>query len=485
VRITPDTVVFNSARAFRDIYDTKANVSRSKLYRAFQEGPRDVNTVNTDDYALHHKKRRLLNLVFTDKAVRAAGTFIKKHVDRWNQLLLATSPEAGEEWSPPRDMSSWFSCLTFDILGDLCFGSSFETKEPGVNPIRSIPDAILELFIFTHIVSGLSCSTDCASIVDSLQIMYSPFLDLVIWLKPRGWSRLLEAFAPPAIKFYTDFVAESVSRRVKVESETPSKTGSEQASRRDMLHFLIHAKDPDTGLPAYPGTELLSEAQLLVIAGTGTMSTSLCGLFFYITRNESAYHRLVEEIRETFQSPEEILSGPKLSSCRYLRACLDEAMRLTPAAPSELPRNILPGGQVIDGEFYPAGTTVGTAMWSSGFSKDYGDSVRFRPERWIPDERSGVTPAEVARIKTISNPFSAGPMNCVGQNLAMLEMSMIVAQTLHRLDVRAEPGSTVGEGNARLGWGRRDEGVFQVRDAFTTIHDGPMVQFRTRRSWKS
>ena len=143
----PDGVVFQSPTAHSSIYNTKANVRRSNTYNVWQRNKNDINTLNTSDVAVHHRKRRLLNLVFNERSVRAAGLFINKHVDRWNELL----PDGdGTEWSKPKDLSDWSNYLVFDILGDLCFGRSFEIKEPGDNPFRDIPHAIHSYMKFTY-----------------------------------------------------------------------------------------------------------------------------------------------------------------------------------------------------------------------------------------------------------------------------------------------------------------------------------------------
>ena len=307
-------------------------------------------------------------------------------------------------------------------------------------------------------------------------------IDLLIWLKPRGVDQILNAVAPKDVKNYYQFIEESVETRRRLE-ESQQVGGEEKGIRQDMFHFLFQAKNPDTGEPAYSEEELLAEANLLIIAGSDTTAINLCGFFFYISRNQRIYRRLVKEIRSTFQSAEEIISGTKLSSCQYLRACLDESMRLTPAGPSELPRTILPGGQEIEGEFYPEGTQVGASGWSSARHDELGDPYVFRPERWLVNEDSGVTVEEVKRIRSYVQPFSTGPANCVGQNLAMLELLTTIARTLHRLDVRAVPGSTLGEGAPELGWGRRDRNQFQLDDAYVSMRDGPMLQFKKRESW--
>ena len=295
-------------------------------------------------------------------------------------------------------------------------------------------------------------------------------------------DRLFNALTPSGAKAYFAFVDESIAARTKAEqvSEQLSKDGKEV--RQDIFHFIFQAIDPDTGKRAYSQQELSAEVDLLVGAGSDTTAVTLSAFFFYIVRNPRLYGKLVKEIRSTFNAANEIVSGPKLSSCKYLRACIDETLRITPVVASGLYRTVLPGGQMINGDFYPAGVTVTTSGWSSGRSDEYGDPNVFRPERWIMDEEAGVTAEDVARISTYMRPFSAGWSTCVGQNLAILELSLTIARTVFRLDVRAAPGSTLGEGNPSLGWGRRNRNEFQVFDAFVSRGDGPMIQFKKREA---
>ena len=308
----------------------------------------------------------------------------------------------------------------------------------------------------------------------------SPALNLFLWLKPRGLDQIFEIISPLDVKEYFAFVDESIVARREVEEASEKLGTDENEGRQDMLHFLFKATDPHTGKKGCSPEELSAEVRLLVTAGSDTTSIILSSFFFYIVRNPRPYKKVVKEVRSTFYSGDDIVGGPKLASCKYLRACIDETMRMAPAVASELSRNVLEGGQMVDGELYPAGVTVGTSEWSNGRSDEYGDPNVYRPERWIVDEEAGVSAEEVARISSFLHPFSAGWGNCVGQNLAILELLMTIARTLYRLDVRAEPGSTLGEGKPELGWGRRDRRQFQVDDAYISMRDGPMIQFRKR-----
>lgn len=139
------TVLFNTPQAFGDIYKYKGNVKRDKFYDAWRKSEGDANTLTVSDPAIHAKKRKLLNTVFTERSLRSAAAFIIKHLDRWNELTVT-----GHGWSEPIDLTEWTNCLVFDILGDLCFGKSFGIKEPGENSLKIIPETIISYMKFWH-----------------------------------------------------------------------------------------------------------------------------------------------------------------------------------------------------------------------------------------------------------------------------------------------------------------------------------------------
>ncbi|KAI1097858.1 benzoate 4-monooxygenase cytochrome P450 [Jackrogersella minutella] len=457
VRAGPNIVVFNSPEAYADIYSMKSNARRSHFYTAWRRDEQDKTTINTVDDAEHKRKRKLLNLSFTERSIRAASSFIIQNVDRWNQLLVE---DGNTGWTSPVDFSKKVEDLTFDIMGELCFGKSFDVKEPGENLLKSMAQDSKTYMHFWYPVTR------------------SPFLNLVLWLKPRGLDRLLGMMTPPAVRQYYQFVHESAAGRIALHKEQAGKPENER--RQDIFYFLCEARD-DAGRPAYDEATLHAEANMLIVAGSDTTSISLAGLFFYLTDDPRRCQKLTDEIRSTFQSADEIVHGPKLHACEYLKACIDEAMRLTPVAPSEFPREVNPGGITIEGEYFPPGIIVGIPPWVASRNEEiYGDVNVFRPERWIVDEAAGTTKEALSRMQSHFHPFSSGTGNCVGQNLAMTEMMITTARTLYRLDVRRAPGSTVGGGSEKLGWGARDKKQFQLLDAFIGLRRGPEVQFRKR-----
>jgi len=154
----------------------------------------------------------------------------------------------------------------------------------------------------------------------------------------------------------------SVERRIGEEEAYKRDTTGHNNRRKDMFHYLFNTTD-DAGNPAYSLDELKAEANLLIIAGSDTTATTLAGFWFYITGNSRVYDKLVNELRTSFKSADDIRMDT-ISSCQYLRACINESLRAVPAGVGELAREVLPGGLEIDGFRIPEGTHVGCDTWA-------------------------------------------------------------------------------------------------------------------------
>ncbi|KAL8668549.1 MAG: hypothetical protein Q9168_006823 [Polycauliona sp. 1 TL-2023] len=420
-RSGPNSVLFNSPKANRAIYEAKSNVKKDSFYLAFPQKAGAFNTWSATNHAEHARKRRILNAAFSDKALRNSEPYIIQHVDRWCELLVSGT---GGEWSQPRDMAEWSDRLVFDILGML--------------------------------------------------VGNSPWLSLWLWLKPRGLNKAFKMFAPKNIADYIRFIESNLASRLSKEKDGVEKGMDSTNARKDMFHHLFHAKDPLTGGPGYSIGELFEETNLLVIAGSDTTSTVIPAMFFYMTRNPGAYQKLTREIRQTFKNLDGIHAGPKLTSCRYLRAFIDETMRMNPPVGGDLTREVLAGGTTVEGQYLPEGTILGVSAYALHHNEAaFPDSFQFQPERWLTEDTD-------ARESSFA-PFSMGPRGCPGKNLGYLEMSITMAKVLYLCDVKVTEDNDLGDGNPNQVWGRRNKGHYQTWDRFISIRHGPIVQFRKRQ----
>jgi cytochrome P450 len=137
IRVAQSTVVFRSPRAFQDIYGSRGNVRRADFYNALKRRDEETSTITYTDNTMHANSRRLLDLAFTGNSLHEAAHFMQKHIDRWHQLLTID----GDDWTPPINFTDRANELVFDILGDTCFGNSFNTIELEENPLKAVPRA--------------------------------------------------------------------------------------------------------------------------------------------------------------------------------------------------------------------------------------------------------------------------------------------------------------------------------------------------------
>lgn len=116
---------------------------------------------------------------------------------------------------------------------------------------------------------------------------------------------------------------------------------------------------------------------------------------------------------------------------------IKEGLRVYPPVPIGSPRVVLPGGQTILGKWIPPETRVSVHHWSTYHSEqNFKDADKFIPERWLRTDSRYAGDALDAH-----QPFGFGPRNCLGQNMAMHEMRLILATLLFQYHLELSPES--------------------------------------------
>lgn len=435
VRISPNTLSVNTATGLKDIYGFKANARKSDWYAGLTAIPGVYSTHSSISKAEHSTKRRIMSHAFSEAALRSMEPQMTAIIDQW--ITKLGSPTT--TW----DMAEWTNYLSLDVLGKLCFGESFNTITSPTN--RWVIDALME----------------------NVRVRY-----------PRGFapilysSRLLRRLIygpiePVETGRFTMYARSAVAKRMSPEHESEDK---------DFISWLLDSKDPTTG-KSFELKQIWAESGLLIGAGSDTSSTAMSGLLFYLTRNPDKLAKLTAELQSHFASVQDIHSGPALNSCNYLRACVDEAMRLAPPVPAMLPRTSMAGGMDIDGEHIPEGVNVGTGCWSIHHNPAYyPDPYAFKPERWIADVDEGITAESVKLAKDAFCAFSIGPRGCIGKNMAYLEVEIAIGRLLFSYDLVARGAR--GEGTGAGLRPKKDE--FQLYDHFICHKEGPELGFTPR-----
>ena len=103
--------------------------------------------------------------------------------------------------------------------------------------------------------------------------------------------------------------------------------------------------------------EIQENAEILIIAGSETTATTLCGATYLLTTNPRCLDKIKEEIRSSFQNEEEI-NIVNTGKLKYTQAVLDETMRRYPPVASCTPRQTPPEGNIVLGEHIPGNVCV-------------------------------------------------------------------------------------------------------------------------------
>ena len=193
--------------------------------------------------------------------------------------------------------------------------------------------------------------------------------------------------------------------------------------------------------------------------------------FFYLSTNPSAQAILAAEIRSTFATVEDIRLGPLLDSCKYLKAFIEETLRMSPSIPGVLPREVLPGGITVAGRNFPAGVELAVPIYAIHHNKSYyPEPHRHWPERWMPEV---VGKEAVDTAWSAFTPFSYGSRACAGKRLAYLELWITVARVVWEFELEYR------DGGREEAFGR-EVMEYRLWDHFTAARTGPVVRFHKR-----
>lgn len=464
VRFAPNSLSINDPAALKAIYSHGANVQKAEFYKCFRAAPQAISTLLATEKAHHARKRRVMGQAFSDGAMKGMEQYVLGHVEdlvnRVGEVVEKESAGEGEkngkgDWSKPLDMAAWCNWLVFDIMGDLVFGKSFGTLGERVENRRGI-------FLLGRAARR----------------------NYVVAAMPALLYTGLEKVLPILRGLYLDRCQYLAFGKKQVMDVMERQKRGEGKGRKDIFSFLLTAKDPETG-EGMPMPELWMEGNTLIVAGSDTTSTTLAATLYYLLHNTHALRKLEAEILATFNERAEIRMGPKMQGCTYLRAVIDETMRMTPAVGGALPREVLAGGLKIEqmGLELPAGIDVAVPIYAIHHHADF--VVRpfvFDPERWLPATK-GAEPHPQNRdaLNSVFNPFSIGHRACLGKPLVYMELCIAVARLVFEFEMRLSPEQHVsGFIEREIQSGKRQRFEYQLQDWFMSRNEGPWVEFRRR-----
>lgn len=94
--------------------------------------------------------------------------------------------------------------------------------------------------------------------------------------------------------------------------------------------------------------------------------------------------------------------------------------------------------------YIPEGTQARIHFYSVHTDpRNFSYPYKFWPDRWLIAEGLQESSEKIVHNANAFIPFSLGPANCVGKNVALQEMRMLVCHFMQRLTVRFAEGYDV------------------------------------------
>jgi cytochrome P450 len=237
-----------------------------------------------------------------------------------------------------------------------------------------------------------------------------------LWLPTSANRRLLA---------YRDELTEFVERHLD------RRTAGVPAPSPDILARLLEVRDPDTGQPL-TRQELIDETKTLFLAGFETTATALTWTLYLLARHPDAAAKARAEVDRVLEN--RTPAWDDLGRLSYVAMVLHEAMRLYPPVYAIARRCV--ADDDLGGFAIPRGTPVLVSIYGVHRSPAWGsDAEQFQPERF----------ADRNWPKRAYMPFAAGQHLCIGNDFAMVEMSVALALILRRYRLALAENTRVGE----------------------------------------
>ncbi|KAI0509177.1 cytochrome P450 [Xylaria bambusicola] len=402
VRTAPNEISFSHVEAWHDICTpTKGHkqlLRNNVWFKAPPGQPENlVTTVSAVDSA---RMRQVVAPAFTDRAVMRQEAIIQGYahllVNRFKEKVCNASDSTSGVVINVVDWLNWF---TFDSIGELALGESFGCLQDTKH------HPWIELLSNSLGVMALAAAT-----------RYHRGLESILW-------RLIPAKLRKMQSNHYATALNKIQRRM-----------SSQVMRPD---FMSHFLENNPGFEKMSQQEVESTLTMLLIVGSETTATALCGALHYLVQYPDALQKLEHEIRGNFANELDI-SFRSLHQLPYLSAVISETLRLCNPVAGGIMRIVPEQGATVCGYSLPSGTHVTLSPVAMSLSAtNFNRADEFLPERFLPEAER---PAEFGNdVRDTQKPFGLGTRSCLGKPLAMAEMRLVLAQLVWNFDLSQAP----------------------------------------------
>ncbi|XP_028523167.1 probable cytochrome P450 12a5, mitochondrial isoform X2 [Apis cerana] len=201
----------------------------------------------------------------------------------------------------------------------------------------------------------------------------------------------------------------------KSHSEESSMTERSPVLEKLLLNEGIHPDDICTMLMD------------MIILGIQATVNSEAFLLYHLAKNPRTQRKVYDEIISVLSNDNSSFTEKSLKNMPYLKACIQETLRLHPAIPYIT--RLLPKTISLHGYTIPKGTFVIMAnQITSQREENFEDPFKFWPERWLSNSSK-----EDVHFSYL--PFGHGIRSCLGKNMAEAKMMLLTAKLVRQFRI--------------------------------------------------
>lgn len=413
----PEIITVATPELFEDVLKTH--------FESFEKGPY-LNSVTSDllgngifavDGPKWVRQRKMVSNLFSLRMLRESmAESVHKHTKVLSRVL-----QRHLDAKTPVDIANLMNRFTMETFAEIGFGINLESIET----LEEHPFAV---------------AFDRAQ-----RILVERFLRPPWFWKTQRWLNMgLEAELKQNIRVIHDTVLTIIDK--SLENRCMRDFKSDESKKDIVSLFLDDASHDGASEDDKFDPDLLRDIVVgFLIAGRDTTSQALSWFLYILTQHPDVEKKIREElVRELpgLMSGEiECPSMEQSHKLMYMEAALNESLRLSPPVPGNL-KQAMKDVVLSDGTFVKAGWSVSVAPYTLARMKGvWGPEAReYKPERWIDPATGKIIAVSAYKFAT----FNAGPRMCLGMNLAMMEVKIVVASLLTKFGLELVPGQSIG-----------------------------------------
>ncbi|KAI5920647.1 cytochrome P450 [Camillea tinctor] len=412
LRTGPNTLSFGRVKAIKDIYGHGTPCIKDPSYKITAGS--HYHLADVIDKPDHARKRKVLSSAYALKNLEEWEFKVADKVERMITQFdrRCTNPLPAGRYPEPEELNvdfrAWTNFFSLDAIADIGLSERLGLLDQGHDRVEAqkMDGTLYEvnlrecLYPVARKQSLLVWSYDHYKLLDKLSNLIPYYRRMTE--KGQHWDSIVLRRA--ALRLQRYYAGEKLD---------------------DFFQALMADKNGSPNNLEWG--EIVAEINIMMNAGSVTTAIALANVLYQLLKNPDMLRRLQEELDTALEPDEVVAPYEKVKHLPFLRACLDESLRLWPPTPHGLPRITPPEGLTVMGQYVPGNTTVSiSAMVAHRDEEAFPQADKFIPDRWLGEKGK--------ELQTSFITFSAGARGCIGRNISYLEQAVLIASVVHRYE---------------------------------------------------